>query len=257
MTPDHLSWTSRLQSVLDAATGPIKHIVLFSQTDSTQDAARRLHAPPGHVIIAARQTAGRGRMGRQWADTQNHGIAATFILPRPPDGRLAIAGAVAAAQAAESLLQRDVGIKWPNDVLIDSRKLAGVLVEQFDDRALVGIGMNITQTTWPAEIAHRAISLRQLGSPCTREDALAHLLQTANHAFTLNPDQLTTEFAARDVLIGQTATFNSAGSQITGTVLRIDPLQGLLIDTTSGQRWLNANTTTLLSPSPRPDERVM
>jgi len=245
MSEDFTRWHSELQSALDASAGPLGRVTVFRATDSTQDAARRMKAQPGEVIIAARQTAGRGRMGRRWADTEDHGIAVTFVLPREDGGRLAIAGAVAAAQAAEVLLGRAVGIKWPNDVLADGRKLAGVLVEQVDEIALIGIGMNVTQTQWPADIAERAVSLRQLGADCTRLDALRALLEAAVAAFALNERQLTEEFTARDVLVGENATFDVPGARITGIVLQVDPLRGLLVSNDDGEHWLAAATASM------------
>ncbi len=113
------------------------HVVIVPETTSTQDAARRLDAAPGTVVIAGRQTAGRGRLGRVWADTGDEGIAASFVCAVAAPERMAVACAVATARAAESVLGRLVGIKWPNDIVAEGRKLAGILIEQSGDRAVI------------------------------------------------------------------------------------------------------------------------
>ncbi len=133
------AWTDRLQAVLTDPAGPLRRVIVVRETDSTQDAARRLGAEPGDVVVAWRQTSGRGRLGRAWADTGHEGIAVTFVIDAAPPERLAPACAVGAARAAEGLLalrgitgeaRGAVGIKWPNDVVAGGRKLAGVLVER-------------------------------------------------------------------------------------------------------------------------------
>ncbi|MHC4102053.1 MAG: biotin--[acetyl-CoA-carboxylase] ligase, partial [Planctomycetota bacterium] len=136
-------WSDRLQHVLDALDGPLRRVTVLRETGSTQDAAKRMSAEPGDVVVAWRQTAGRGRLGRAWADTGEDGIAVTLVTDAGPPSWLAVASAVGAACAAEALLRRAVGIKWPNDVVVDGRKLAGVLTEQAGGQALIGIGLNV------------------------------------------------------------------------------------------------------------------
>ncbi|HRQ74913.1 MAG TPA: hypothetical protein PK098_03240, partial [Phycisphaerales bacterium] len=134
MAGDELaSWPDHLQSVLDEINGPLRRIIVLRETDSTQDAAKRFGAQPGDVVTAGRQTAGRGRLGRAWADTVDAGVAVTMVVDcrslRATE-QLATIGAIAAACAVEAVMGARVGIKWPNDVVVDGRKLAGVLIEQ-------------------------------------------------------------------------------------------------------------------------------
>ena len=240
-------WTQRLEG---AACGPFQKIVVVDETASTQDTARQLDAAPGTVVAARRQTAGRGRLGRAWADTGDEGIAVSFVVAEParPEA-LAIAAAVGAAVAAESLLDRGsggVGIKWPNDVVVDGRKLAGILIEQWGGRAVIGIGMNVTQTKWPPPLAGRAVSLAQLGATCTRLDALAALVRAVSVALPVPDDELCEQFARRDVLPNSRAVFRTDGRTITGTVIRIDPMHGLLVRTDREHVYLPAATTTVV-----------
>lgn len=247
-------WAGRLEAVLDGRAGPLVEVTVLRETGSTQDAARRLRAAPGRVIVAGRQTAGRGRLGRAWADTADQGIAVTFVVPAAPPQRLAVASAVAAARAAEELLGPGrAGIKWPNDIVAGERKLAGILVEQADGLALIGVGVNVAQTSWPPELAGRAVSLAELGARVDRIDALASLVGAMNEALGLDDGRLGREYAARDVLVGTTATFRSGPRTVTGTVTRIDPIRGLALRTGrqgDGRReqeiFLPAATTTVL-----------
>ena len=237
-------WTKRHEG---AACGPFQKIVVVDETTSTQDTARRLAATPGTVVAALRQTAGRGRLGRVWADTSDEGIAVSFVIAKParPEA-LAIAAAVGTAVAAESLLSHAVGIKWPNDVVVDGRKLAGILIEQWGDRAVIGIGMNVTQTDWPPPLKERAVSLTQLGATCTRLDALAALVRAVSVTLPVRDDQLCEQFAQRDVLPDSRAVFRSGGRTITGTVIRIDPMHGLLVRTDREHVYLPAATTVVV-----------
>ena len=157
-------------------------------------------------MVAWRQTAGRGRWGRHWADTHQQGIAVTVVTDASPSQRLALASAVGAAQAAEAMLGRVVGIKWPNDIVVDRRKLAGVLVEQVDDKAFIGIGMNVSQTRWPADLVDRAVSLSQLGAAVDRIEVLETLLPAVKEALRFDDEQLIGAVSARDVLQARRAT---------------------------------------------------
>ncbi len=253
------SWTGRLNAVLTAADGPFDRVVVIRETASTQDAARRLAALPGTIVVAWRQTAGRGRLGRAWADTLDQGIAASFVVtvPAQPE-RLVIACAVAAARAAQTVLGRSVGIKWPNDIVVDGRKLAGILIELSGERAVVGIGMNVLQTRWPPPLADRAVSLVQLMSrpePIQRLTVLEALVRAMNETLPDDNDRLCDEFARRDVLAGTRVVCRSGRRTITGTVLKVDPIRGLLVVSDREQVYLPAAVTTILNWQPDRTDR--
>ncbi len=240
------TWTDRLAAVLREVGGPLDRVVVVRETTSTQDAARRLDAAPGTVLIACRQTGGRGRLGRVWADTADEGIAASFVCAAAAPQRLAVTCAVAAARAAESLLGRPVGIKWPNDIVADGRKLAGILIEQSGNRAVIGIGMNVLQTRWSPELADRAVSLAQLGAPCDRLVVAAALLRTMSETLPWGDDRVGEEFARRDVLVETRAAFRCDRRTITGTVVKVDPMRGLLVRSDREEIYLPAATTAVV-----------
>lgn len=102
---------------------------------STQDVARAM--PIGSIVVADEQTAGRGRMERRWEAPKGTALLVSFVLPRHP--LLSLAAGVAAAEACGP----EVRLKWPNDLLLEGRKLGGILVENTPDRAVCGIGINL------------------------------------------------------------------------------------------------------------------
>ncbi len=123
----------------------------LGRVDSTQLAAAGL--PLGSVVVADHQTAGRGRHGRSWEATSGSGLFVTFVLPHSP--LVVFAAGVAAAEACGG----EVLLKWPNDLVLHDRKLGGILAEIRDERALVGIGINLS---WAPPGAARLGSDRDL-----------------------------------------------------------------------------------------------
>ena len=102
---------------------------------STQEVARTL--PVGSAVVAEHQQAGRGRLGRRWEAPPGTALLASFVLPL--HALAPIAAGVAAAEACGPA----VHLKWPNDLLLDGRKLGGILVEAVSGRAIVGVGINL------------------------------------------------------------------------------------------------------------------
>jgi BirA family biotin operon repressor/biotin-[acetyl-CoA-carboxylase] ligase len=252
--------------------GVVQSGVLVRETASTQDAARA-HAKPGVVVVAGRQTAGRGRLGRTWHDAHGHGIAATFTLDatRFSSGRLALIGAVAALHCVRDCMidtSAEIGLRWPNDVVervsvsggeggavgvgafAPGRKIAGVLVDTSGDLACMGIGINVLQESrqWPAELAGSAVSLRELGSGADRALVVHALVTRVAWAARLSDDTLVREFSAADTLMGSRHTFEHDARVVEGVVARIDPLVALHIRTDDGGVVaLPAMSTSLLS----------
>jgi BirA family transcriptional regulator, biotin operon repressor / biotin---[acetyl-CoA-carboxylase] ligase len=145
----------------------------YRVTDSTNARARELvesGAPGGTVVTAAEQTAGRGRQGRTWTAPAGKALLYSAIL-RPLDERhllLPLSVPIAVCEAAEELQPgTECAIKWPNDIWVEGRKLAGVLIEAKpqDGWAVIGVGLNlsITRDEFPLELRDRAISM--LGAP--------------------------------------------------------------------------------------------
>jgi len=246
-------WSGKLQECAAKCPEPRPRIVVLKEVDSTQDQARRTNASPGDVIVAWRQTNGRGRLGRTWLDTGQDGVAMTMVVPRDRPERLAIASAVGVASAITVVLKvygdkrrPKAGIKWPNDIVISGKKIAGILIEQNDDRALIGIGVNVHQRSWPADLIGRAVSFAELGVNVDRVTVMDFLLQAWVGFGKDSDDDLIRLFKSFDVLRGASARFRNNGQEIHGKVLRIDPMRGLAVQPSEGEVWLPAATTTVV-----------
>jgi len=178
----------RLRPLLRGGLGePYCHTL---ETASTQDILRDGDYPHGAVAAAEHQTAGRGRSGRRWDDAPSTALLCSVLL-RPPAGaplpQLSLVVGLAVAGAIE--LEADVRarVKWPNDVLIDGRKVAGILLEASDAVVVCGIGINVNQQEpdLPPVTRTRATSLRiAAGRPFDRGIVLASVLVELERRYT-------------------------------------------------------------------------
>jgi BirA family biotin operon repressor/biotin-[acetyl-CoA-carboxylase] ligase len=157
---------------------PLRYV---EETGSTQ-ALLGPDDPEGAVAVAEHQTAGRGRRGRSWTAPPGAAITASVLL-RPPAGapipQLSLVAGLAVAETVEAALQLSAEIKWPNDVMVDRRKVAGILAEARDEIVVLGIGLNVNQTRGqlPADARVPAASLRTIdGVERDRAPLLADLL---------------------------------------------------------------------------------
>jgi BirA family biotin operon repressor/biotin-[acetyl-CoA-carboxylase] ligase len=146
-------------------------------------------AAEGAVLVAEEQTAGRGRHGRTWSAPAGTAILASILLRPPPERRIAelsLVGGIAAADAAELALGLAAQIKWPNDVMVNRYKVAGVLAEARDGAVILGIGVNVNQTRdqLPADARVPAGSLRTIdGVVRDRAALLVELLARLEDAY--------------------------------------------------------------------------
>ena len=167
-----------------------KRVFHFFRTDSTNRVALELgHAgeAEGAVVVAEEQTAGRGRAGRSWASERGAGIYVTLLLrPRLAPVQaplLTMMAGISARAAVEAVTGLYVDLKWPNDLMIGGRKVGGILTEMHAEPALmkfviVGIGLNVNQEKFPAELSGTATSLRaESGRTHSRVEVLVRLLR--------------------------------------------------------------------------------
>ena len=218
------------------------------RTDSTNACARELAlvgAPGGLVVTAEEQSAGRGRQGRSWFAPAGASLLYSALL-RPLGERplLPLAVPLAVCEAAESLAPEvRCGLKWPNDVWIEGRKVAGVLIESragSDSWAVIGVGLNVAvpREAFPAELAGRATSLaaerdgREKGGD---EPAVADALATLNRALARWVDEpaehVLSSFRERDALAGRRIGWDGGEGEAAG----IDDEGHLLVRTDSGE----------------------
>jgi BirA family transcriptional regulator, biotin operon repressor / biotin---[acetyl-CoA-carboxylase] ligase len=202
------------------------------ETTSTNDRARALAAagaPHGTLVTAGAQTAGRGRQGRTWAAPPGRSLLMSLVL-RDPDRMLPLAAAVAVADAAGP----DAAIKWPNDVLLAGRKVAGILAEARpqDGWAVLGIGLNVAVRVenLPDELRETAGTLGL--EPRDVEPVLARLLAALERALALDTPALLDAWRARDALRGQEVAWAGGHGRAAG----IDGDGRLLVDLADGGR---------------------
>lgn len=146
-------------------------IFYFPSIDSTNTKASQLAEegyPTGTLVVAERQESGKGRRGRNWASPEGNGIFMTLILKpeiNPNNASmLTLVAALAVSKAITKCTGRPAGIKWPNDIVMNGKKVCGILTEmsaQFDyvNHIVIGIGINVHNESFPEELSHMATSL--------------------------------------------------------------------------------------------------
>lgn len=224
-----------------------REIVVFEETDSTNELALqrgRSGSDAGLVIFAERQNAGRGRFGRKWESASHRGLWFTLLMrpamPLASWSRLTTWAAVAVAAAIERVTGQRATIKWPNDVFLGEKKVAGILIESGTDSAgryfaVVGIGVNVNHeaSDFPPELAPRATSLRLVTDrACDRPALAAEILTQLASRLDRVADafsDLVGEAAQRSLLIGRWVQLSSGTRVHEGLAERLDENGQLLL----------------------------
>lgn len=226
----------------------------YDETASTNTRAKALAktgAPHGTVVLAGSQTAGRGRMGRSFCSPGGMGVYLSAIL-RPnctPDKlmHLTCAAAVAAAQAVETVSGIDPAIKWTNDLVVNGKKLGGILTELGLDShglveyAIVGIGINCCQAIqdFPPELQSMATSVNAIGcNPTTPAEMAAALIETlwqTDKRLLTEKAALMTAYKDRCMTIGQDVVLVRGEEHNYGRALDVDENGGLIVRFSDGQ----------------------
>jgi BirA family transcriptional regulator, biotin operon repressor / biotin---[acetyl-CoA-carboxylase] ligase len=211
-------------------------------TDSTNERARELAgggAPHGTLVTADEQRAGRGRQGRAWTAPAGSAVLMSVVL-RELHEALPLAAAVAVAEA----LPVPSEIKWPNDIWIDRRKVAGILVEGRPQEgwAVLGIGLNVGTEAFPPELTETATSLRLAGAALSVDSALARVLTALDGWLSRPIAEVLTAWGERDALLGAEVRW-ADGS---GIGRGVDETGALLVETAEGQVALQAGEVHLL-----------
>ncbi len=222
-------------------------------TGSTNDEARELAeagAPHGSLVVAETQTAGRGRHSRPWVSPPATGIYATLLLRpgMPPEDipLLTLTAAVAAAEAVEKVCGQDTVIKWPNDLLLHGRKVAGILTEASITAAsafvLVGIGINVNTPAGalPPRPLFPASSLAvETGGTISRAALLAAWLERFESWYDRlqggDRDALTSRWVALSGMAGCEVNVANMPGDVQGVVAGIAPDGALLLKTADGR----------------------
>lgn len=232
----------------------VQRFFYYDSIGSTNDKAKQLAVQgmgEGTLVIAEEQTAGRGRGDRTWYSAPGRGIYVSFLFrPKvPADSAFGLLAAVSlgAASAAQAVgVQGLVGIKWPNDLVVEGKKLAGILSEVslsggMVDWAVVGLGLNVNHAAeeFPMEIRERAVSLRML---CLREIERERLLidlveRTAAwyEEFLENGTAaLVPEWRRRSALVGRMVRVETPGETYLGRAVALEDDGALRVRLESG-----------------------
>jgi BirA family biotin operon repressor/biotin-[acetyl-CoA-carboxylase] ligase len=233
--------------------GPvIWHAAIGSTNDQAAQRARE-GAPEGLVVGADHQTAGKGRRGRLWEDLPGDALMFSVVL-RPPiapadAGILPLVVAVGLADALSPLTERRVEIAWPNDIVVDGRKLAGILVELAADHdrirwAVVGMGINVRSSPDLPASRWTPGSLAALGVSVARADLLVAVLGGLSRRYRAllsdGPGEVLDAYSRRDLLAGRTVTVSLEDGYVAGAGNGIDALGRLRLLTSEGERRIAA-----------------
>ena len=247
----------------------VPHVHLFQRLGSTNDVARQLAEqgdPSGTVVLAEQQVAGRGRAGRAWASPPGLGVWLSVILRAPSIADITLLPLVVGVLAARSLdtfaspLRPQV--KWPNDILLDGRKLGGILCEAVWSSGslafmVAGVGVNVHHASadFPPELRLTATSLRISGNvAASRTDVAGAIVRAAISAASPEGaaigERLPSEMESRDALLGKEVVVSGADAAgpLVGTAMGVSPDGALLIRTAEGVlRAVRSGSVRLLS----------
>lgn len=239
------------RSVEEALSGCLwdKHILTYERIGSTMDRARELApkgAPEGTLVVAAEQTEGRGRLSRAWVSPA--GSLSVSLLLYPSADKLpylTMLAGLAAAEAIEAVAALKADIKWPNDILIDGRKVAGILVESGTARgktyAVVGIGVNVNMDMagWP-DIASLATSLSaESGRKIDTPRLLRAIVDEIAAFYTaFDPAAVRGLWRSRLITLGRRVTASGGGAAVEGVAAEVTADGALVILGDDGAEYI-------------------
>ncbi len=240
-----------------------QRVQLVQTTSSTNDLAREAASDPandGLVIFSEFQTAGRGRQGASWNSPPGLNLLLSVLLfdrhRQLKPHLLTLASGLALAEAVQEVTACEPTLKWPNDLLIDTKKAAGILVEACSDSQdtpvlIIGLGLNCN--CLEQELPPNAISLRQaVGQIIDRHalarSILAHLETWIDCCLNDRREHIRQAFLQRSGLLGRSVQLSCQGRRYSGRVVDLDPFQGILVQLDhGGVRLFSSATTSLLS----------
>lgn len=217
-------------------------LIFLEEVDSTNSEVKRranAGAAEGLALLARSQTRGKGRRGRSFQSLAGQGLYLSVLLR--PKVTLAVASqftawaAVAVCRALEKEIGLWADIKWPNDILVEGKKLCGILTEAAGSAVVLGLGVNLTQTAaeFGPDLADRAISLAQLGyhvPPQPLARAILRELEALYRHFPDGAEDCRAEFRSRCVTLGRDVVLVREDGSIPARAVDIDPAFGLVVE---------------------------
>ena len=234
-------------------------ILYFDSIDSTNTKAQELAEkgyPSGTLVVADKQIAGKGRRGRNWESPSGCGIFMTLMLK--PDinpnnaSMLTLVSALAVAKALADITGKDAKIKWPNDIVIDGRKVCGILTEmsaQFDyiNNIVIGIGINVNNSSFPEEISATASSLRLLsgGKKYRRAEIIEKIMEYFEKYYSIfleteDLSALVNEYDAMLVNMKKQVKVLDPKEPFEGKAMGITKTRELIVDTWESRKLVSS-----------------
>lgn len=228
----------------------------FDSLGSTNDEGMRMAsegAPEGTVIVAAQQTAGRGRLGRRWASSPGEGLYLSLILkPAVPFDQLwqlSFVISLATAEAVSRAAGLPASVKWPNDVLLQGRKISGILLEARraksgspDERSAVvvaGIGINVNTESFPPDLIQKATSIMlETGRRTDLSEVERALLESVRERYIEYANggfgRIMQRWKAIDATVGRRITASTPNGIVEGTAIAVDGEGDLIVKPDAG-----------------------
>jgi BirA family biotin operon repressor/biotin-[acetyl-CoA-carboxylase] ligase len=238
-----------------------RKILVYNRTSSTNDIAAEYAKNKGNdglAIFAEEQTAGRGRAGAKWLSGYSDSILCSILLTscKCNPELLSLACPVAVAEAVGKIAHSHAKIKWPNDIILNGKKVAGIMVESkiVNDHTvyIIGIGINCHQkkTSFPHELQTTATSIDiESRSICDRISLAKRLLSSLDHWLEVADDtskKIIDRWRKLNILLNQRITVVYNGRKFTGNCIGVDPEKGLIVQLDrGGVRMFDATHTTI------------
>ena len=247
--------TTELERALAAAglVAPVHFDEVTGSTNATALDMAESGAPEWTLVAAGHQTAGRGRLGRTWEDAPGRALLFSLVLRPgwlPPDraGLLPLAAGLAMTDAARQVAELDVRCKWPNDLLVDERKVGGVLVESRVssggiDHAVVGIGVNLD----PPGNVDLAAGLGDIEASALLEAFLRSFSSSYGSNASAFIKGVVGAYPHRSATIGRKVeAATTDGRRVRGRAIGVDDAGSLVVETPAGRVWITSGEVRLL-----------
>jgi BirA family biotin operon repressor/biotin-[acetyl-CoA-carboxylase] ligase len=238
-----------------------RKILVYNHTSSTNDVAAEYaknKENDGLAIFAEEQTAGRGRTGNKWLSGRSDSVLCSILLTdcKCNPELLSLACPVAVAEAVGKIAHSHAKIKWPNDIILNGKKAAGIVVESKKVNGstayIIGIGINCHQnkTSFPQELQATATSIDiESGSMCDRISLAKRLLTSLDHwleAAENDGGKIIDQWSKLNTLLNQRITVIYNGRKFTGNCIGVDPEKGLILQLDrGGVRFFDAAHTSI------------
>jgi BirA family transcriptional regulator, biotin operon repressor / biotin---[acetyl-CoA-carboxylase] ligase len=244
----------------------VRTVTETGSTNADLLAAARAGEPEGLVLVTRSQTAGRGRLGRQWQSPPGTGLTFSVLLrpaevPPPALGWLPLLTGVAVASAVTEVSAVPTRLKWPNDVLTGRAKLGGILAEAWDSAVVIGIGLNVSQRRDQLPATATSLSLAAAGGrPVSKERLLEAVLASLARWYLAWRDQpspgdadacgLRAEYLSRCATVGQeVSVMLPDGRSVSGRASGVDRAGQLEVLTAAGPVQVSAGDVVHVRPA--------